>query len=1108
MPQRFAQFGRCLRLWLCLVALASGALGCTVQVTQQSGFDPCTPNPCQTKGVCGGWTGTCTVKNNAAVCGTWVWTDKKVAKPTGADGKALNAPAGYQISENTCDGKDNDCDGLTDEGAIGDATKVCPAVGVCGGVKPAMLCLGGQWLCGFGATLGFEASETTCDGKDNDCDGKTDEEVQPKATDCKRSGVCAGLAAPTCAGEPGWTCGYDKASDYEAAETLCDGKDNDCDGAIDSGLSPAALAGKATCKALGVCATASDIVCKGGQPVCAYTAATFEANETSCDGLDNDCDGTTDSYPGSELPLQATDTAGCSTKGVCAAKGAVARVCTAGQFACSYAKTAGYEATESQCDGKDNDCDGQVDNIASKPSPSPCGSKGVCADGVATCASNLWQCDWTALVTKGYEPFEQTCDGKDNDCDGQTDESLDVAKNSCNLQGVCQWGVAVTCAASKASCDYTHVLGYQNVTETVCDGLDNNCNGKTDEPEALDGSKAGCSVGVCAGKATASCAAGKWSCDTSAAVGYEATEKACDGKDNDCDGLTDENLSDAASCPAQGVCSAGVTALCLGGKYLCNFSSVSGYEAIEATCDAKDNDCDGKADTAVCAPAAPCTANDQCASGVCVALAGGNTKACALDAKQCAVADAAGKVSLIDNGAALCASTDSQQTCSAGTLSAAKACPSDKPACVNGQCVVCAPNAKTCDVADKAKVVQCSADGLTSSPIANCASGEKCAGAGDCVPDGPFALSDTAEAAVWHDSVVLADGSVAVAWTVDKGSVGELRVRMFSATGVAKGPSVVGQGDRKPIKGSRLAATAIGAGFAIAWVTTHDDKDIALGVFDKDGKLQGNPVIANDPDTTANQDQPALASFGSTIVAVWAAEDLDFSGYAIGLRTFDATGKGLVATLIANQSTSVNDAIDGDQDSPAVACKPSGDCAIVFVHKQPTGKGKIRARTLSSAGTLAASLLTLSTAANSANQQQPTVAWTGTSFVVAWSGEGIESGTGTGIAIRPYDVNLSVLGGAAVAQANEQAAGNQIQPSLRARNGGVALVWNVAGLGSVRDFSATAAPLAAEASFGSGATATLAMLAKLVVLGDGKQLLQFFNDKGGTAPTVSQGQFR
>ena len=431
---------------LLVAALLSLGAACTVQVNQQSGFDPCNPNPCQTKGVCGGWAGTCAVKSNVAVCSGWKWT-AKTAAPKDAGGKALTKPEGYEGNEVTCDGKDNDCDGATDEAVVGDPAKVCATQGVCAGSKPAMLCLGGQWLCGYAALPAYEASETTCDGKDNDCDGKTDEAVQPKPTDCKRQGVCAGLAAPECKGESGWDCGYVAAPDYEATETKCDGLDNDCDGQADSGLGSAALGGKATCKAAGVCAGSADIVCSGGQAVCSYAKVRgYEALETSCDGKDNDCDGATDTYPGSALPLHATETEGCAAKGVCA--GSAVKVCKAGLFACDYAKAQGYESQETLCDGKDNDCDGQVDNFVAPPKVAACGSKGVCAEGPLVCAASLWQCDWSAMTAKGYEAFEATCDGKDNDCDGQTDESASAAKG-CKTAGVCQWGTEAACKDGK-----------------------------------------------------------------------------------------------------------------------------------------------------------------------------------------------------------------------------------------------------------------------------------------------------------------------------------------------------------------------------------------------------------------------------------------------------------------------------------------------------------------------------------------------------------------------------------------------------------------------------------------------------------------------------------
>src|SRR5207249_3014768 len=74
-------------------------------------------------------------------------------------------------------------------------------------------------------------------------------------------------------------------SSYQTVEGSCDGLDNDCDGTTDTG----AIAGN--CPDKGVCFGGK----KGCDGTCQVTG--YQSVETLCDSKDNDCDGTTDTLP-------------------------------------------------------------------------------------------------------------------------------------------------------------------------------------------------------------------------------------------------------------------------------------------------------------------------------------------------------------------------------------------------------------------------------------------------------------------------------------------------------------------------------------------------------------------------------------------------------------------------------------------------------------------------------------------------------------------------------------------------------------------------------------------------------------------------------------------
>ncbi len=393
-----------------------------------------------------------------------IWDHDGDGKVAGEDCDDADPTTYRGAPDDSCDGVDNDCDGRVDEDAGADAA----------GIQAYYLDMDGDgygdggvvvWLCAPPADL-YVAEGTDCDD--------TDEEVHPGATE------------------------------------RCNGADDDCDGEVPANELDGDGDGTAVCE--GDCDDTDGEVHPGA--------------EERCNGADDDCDGA--------IPTEEVDGDGDGTA-----------VC---EGDCDDTDGEVYPGAEERCNGVDDDCDGAI----------PTDELDEDGDGYFACGDD---CDDTdpALPASWYP---------DDDGDGYGDGTAEPDL-TCD-------GAPSGYVADDGDCDDGDSAVHPGAAE-VCNGVDDDCDDAVDEglvfetywPDA-DGDGAGDAtadpVSTCDG-APFGHVADDGDCDDGDSSIHPGADEVCNEVDDDCDGQVDEGCGtpDAPDAPEEPVAEGGGCGCRVGG---------------------------------------------------------------------------------------------------------------------------------------------------------------------------------------------------------------------------------------------------------------------------------------------------------------------------------------------------------------------------------------------------------------------------------------------------------------------------------------------------------------------------------------------------------------
>ena len=451
--------------------------------------------------------------------------------------------------------------------------------------------------CDDGDASRSPAAIEVCDEIDNDCDGEVDEDVTDRFyADADGDGygdpdvIIEACDQPRGTVLSGTDCDDGDERVFPSANELCNGIDDNCDGVVDEGL--------------------------------------LEAWYTDADG---------DGYGDPTLSEQRCD----------APTGMVQD-----DTDCDDSTAAAYPGAVEVCDEIDNDCDEAVDEDVTLTFWADGDGDGYGVDGLTTeaCVLPAGYADAAGDCDDGdaavYPWADELCNGWDDDCDGVTDEddALDAATwyRDADTDG---WGVSTTttlaCAqpagyapvTAQTDCDDGEPTTFPGADE-YCDGHDDDCDGTIDEDDAVDATTwwldadsdgyGGTSASLTQCSQPTRYVANTSDCDDLEADAFPGNAEVCDGIDNDCDSLVDDDDSGVSGQDTwyydgdgdgYGLATAATTACVEPSDHTdvagdCDDGDADINPVASERCNGLDDDCDSLIDEGVLGTSSSCPAED------------------------------------------------------------------------------------------------------------------------------------------------------------------------------------------------------------------------------------------------------------------------------------------------------------------------------------------------------------------------------------------------------------------------------------------------------------------------------------------------------------------